>query len=169
MVDAMRSKYHLIGKTFGRLTVIGFAGRSNVGEYLWRCHCLCGKDTTVKSQKLRLGYTKSCGCLKVEMRRYIRIHGMRKSREYQTWIGMKARCSNPHSGYFKNYGGRGIKVCDRWLKDFPNFFSDLGPRPEGYSLDRIDSNGNYEPSNCRWASIKTQQRNKRSNQLITHD
>lgn len=96
----------------------------------------------------------------------IRVHGLSSTRAYLTWQHMKRRCLNPKLGQFKDYGGRGITICERWMR-FGNFFADMGERPKGKTLDRIDNNGNYEPGNCRWATKKEQQRNMRSNRLVT--
>ena len=160
-VSLIRSIHDLSGKQFGRLVVLSLFGRSSVGECVWRCLCSCGKQTNVKSQKLRLGYTKSCGCLRIQMRRYVKIHGMRNSREYETWCRMIARCTNPKTPEYHNYGGKGVKLCHRWRSEFLNFFRDMGPRPAGMSIDRINCAGDYEPDNCRWATRLQQNRNRR--------
>jgi hypothetical protein len=100
---------------------------------------------------------------------YGKTHGMHNTPEYRTWTGMKERCYNPSADSYKNYGGRGITVCDRWRDDFPAFYADMGPRPsENHSLDRRDTDGNYEPENCRWATRSEQQKNKRPMQRKTH-
>lgn len=158
--------YELTNQRFGRLFVtkkIGLDKRSNV---LWECKCDCGKVIQTTSPNLVSGKSKSCGCLGAENRlKSVTKHGATKNKsrtnEYSIWNGMKNRCLNPKNNGYKNYGGRGIKICDRW-NDFANFLADIGPRPgKEYSLDRIDSNGNYEPSNCRWATRKEQAATKR--------
>lgn len=119
--------------------------------------CDCGGKITVSISSVKTGHTKSCGCIK---------HGMSKTREYRSWNGMRSRCNNKNGKSYKNYGGRGIKVCPRW-DSFEKFIKDMGKCPAGKSLDRIDNNGNYEPSNCRWTSYEEQANNRRSNNLLT--
>ena len=179
----------LTGQRFGRLTVIRESSyRSNKSGTWWECQCECGKIVNVLSVRLRYGTTKSCGCLRKENKSYypknrkkrkpiseetrekfrqnmIRrntTHGLSKTKEHKAWRGMKNRCFNIKDRDYKNWGGRGITVCDRWKSSFANFLSDMGKAPEGYSLDRINNNGNYEPSNCRWADNSTQRKNTRS-------
>jgi len=164
----------LTGKRFGRLTVIERGENGRRGQRRWRCLCDCGRETIVTGGNLRSGGTKTCGCMEGVLK-----HGATRgsrSAEYRAWLAMKHRCLNPNLLHFKNYGGRGITVCDRWLHHqddgvhpFLNFLADMGPRPEGrtgkmptFSLDRIDNDGNYEPSNCRWATTKEQMTNRRN-------
>jgi len=129
----------------------------------WVCQCSWGSDPRpVLQASLLNSSSKSCGCLKNEMTSGInRKHGMSETKEYNTWCLMKRRCNNPKEVGYKYYGGRGITVCDRWLESFQNFYEDMGKCPEGMSLDRIDVNGNYEPSNCRWATHSEQSYNQR--------
>lgn len=153
-----------IGKKYGRLTVIADPViRGPRREKHIPCICDCGSELTVYCQSLITGNTKSCGCLQGESR-----HLKSKSREYYSWKGMIQRCLNESHTYYPIYGGRGIRVCERWM-DFRNFYSDMGDRPSGFTLDRIDNFGDYEPQNCRWASQKTQLRNMRANRLIYHN
>jgi hypothetical protein len=131
----------------------------------WLCKCECGNDRVYGSWLLRQGKVKSCGCKRGELTRQLKTkHGCAVdgsvTTEYRIWLGMHNRCNNPHTSKFKHYGGRGIRVCEQW-KDFSVFLRDMGPRPEGMSIDRIDVDGHYEPSNCRWATAKTQAQNKR--------
>lgn len=136
------------------------------------CECACGKIIEVQAQHLRTGNTSSCGCKKVELQNKARMkHGLSKTRIFNIWQGMKARCYNSKTVGYENYGGRGISVCSEWLNDFMCFYewSINNGYSEELSIDRIDVNGNYEPSNCRWADDETQANNKRNNIIITHN
>jgi hypothetical protein len=162
----------LTDQVFGRLTVKSLSEeKTKDGRIQWYCLCECGNFRTVAAKRLRNGYTKSCGCLAKEnsiaLGKACATHGMSKTPEYITWQHMKDRCLNPKHEAFSHYGGRGIKVCDRWLNSFENFYEDMGPRPRGKTLDRKEFNGNYEPNNCRWASSKEQANNQTNNRLIT--
>jgi hypothetical protein len=154
------------GKVFGRLTVLHRSTQS--GRPKWVCKCSCGTMTTVRSDHLRSGCTTSCGCLNLEhsAQRGLR-HGLSGTPEYNTWSAMIARCESEGNPAWSWYGGRGIKVCPRWRRSVVAFYLDVGPRPEGHSLDRIDNNGNYEPGNVRWATHREQMRNTSRNKLIT--
>lgn len=154
----------LTGKRFGRLTVIAENGVTKHGKILWLCRCNCGNECTVTGNHLKSNHTRSCGCLFIES---ITKHGMNGNRTYRTWHGMRSRCDNQNHTTFNNYGGRGIGVCSRWIT-FKNFLADMGKRPEGMTLERIDNDGNYEPSNCKWATQKEQHRNTRHNRMITY-
>jgi len=167
----------LTGKSFGRLVVRERAGADKGGHARWRCLCLCGRETIVEGGSLRRGDTASCGCIAIERGRDQGLSNIRHghstdgghSPTYHSWHAMTQRCTNPkHKGY-PNYGGRGIKICERWRK-FSNFLADMGERPEGKTLDRKDNDGNYEPGNCRWATYGEQNSNQRrrfSNSMVS--
>jgi hypothetical protein len=151
----------LTGQTFGRLKVIREDGRNRHRSVMWLCRCECGADTRVASGELTKGHTKSCGCA-------ITTHGMTGTPLYDRWAGMIARCENPNSSGWHNYGGRGITVCPRWRESFQAFYDDMAAGfREALTLDRINVNGNYEPSNCRWATPYEQARNTRKNRHMT--
>lgn len=152
----MPNKLQLKGKRFGLLMVLPEAGRDGQGNVTWLCICDCGKETTVRGNHLISNITKSCGCLIGKKE----THGLSKSPEYHCWESIIQRCTNPNNSAFHNYGSRGITVCDRWL-DFENFYADMGDRPEGLTIERVANDGDYEPSNCIWATRSTQQRNHR--------
>lgn len=162
----------MIGQRFGRWTVIkedGFAlvGKKRVRkkEMLW-CICDCGSERSVTKENLKNGTSNSCGCLKLELiHKNNYLHGRNTSDPtYATWSALKDRCKNPKAQNYKNYGGRGIRVCKEW-ESFENFLRDMGEKPNGMSIDRIDVNGNYEAGNCRWATCREQARNQRNKVL----
>lgn len=156
--------YDLIGQRFSRLLVLkrdlNIGGKGK--QIKWICQCDCGNITSSGSYELRKGTTKSCGCFsryRDHTQDNIR-HGMHKTRTYHSWEQMKQRCQNPKATRYPSYGAVGITVCERWQL-FDNFFADMGDRPEGKTLDRINPFGNYEPGNCRWATYKEQANNQR--------
>lgn len=166
----------LVGKKFGRLTVVAEAGRElrqNSGrlspQVQWRCLCDCGNELICITGRLTNGNTKSCGCLKNELiGNRSRTHGRCRSPEYNSWCAMKDRCNNQNNQDYEQYGGRGIKICQRWDESFEAFLQDMGLRQKGKNtVERLDANGDYEPSNCRWASQKEQTRNKRNSRRLT--
>jgi hypothetical protein len=164
----------LSGRQFDRLTVIDFAGRNKWNQPMWKCRCNCTNERIVCGNDLRSGGTRSCGCLTKEVRKtqvgsahpnFKHGHALQNghSSTYRSWQAMINRCTNPAVPGWEYYGGRGIKVCDRWQGEhgFENFISDVGLRPKGMTLDRKESNGNYEPLNCRWATAAAQDHNRR--------
>ena len=163
---------NLIGKKFERLTVIQRGGNNRWGNSRWLCRCECGNEKIILGKNLKSGHTKSCGCLHIEKtieRSITHGHTTKRniSKTYQAWHDMISRCTNPNNKRYQDYGGRGIKVCKRWLK-FENFLEDMGEVPEGCQIDRIDNNKGYDKSNCKWSTRKEQQRNMRNNLYFTY-
>lgn len=163
-----------LGQVFGRLTVVSRAPNDKTRNSQWNCVCECGTQKIVRSKCLKLGKVKSCGCLQREViivANKLRIkHGLATGplpRVYVIWSGILQRCYNKNNQSYKDYGARGITVCDSW-HIFTNFLADMGEPPKGYSIERKDNNGNYCPQNCIWASAKTQNRNRRSNRILTY-
>lgn len=160
----------ITGRRFHRWTALALCGRSNSGKALWRCKCDCGTEQVVIGGNLISGISKSCGCWDSEVtalrNRQNTQHGHsiggKTSREYNSWTAMIKRCYRPRDISYHLYGGRGIKVCQRWRDSFQHFFNDMGLRPKNTTLDRKDPYGNYEPSNCRWATHLEQAHNKRA-------
>lgn len=159
----------LSGERYGRLTVLRLSHRVKCVNY-WECACDCGAVSIVSASNLRAGHVRSCGCFRRQRITKINAtHGMSHTPEHRTWASMNSRCTNPKDPSFPRYGGRGISVCERW-QSFENFIEDMGgARPAGTTIDRIDNDGNYEPGNCRWATVKQQSNNRRSNVLLTID
>lgn len=166
----------LAGQQFNRLTVIeraGYRGKNIV----WLCRCECGNQTKVTGTHLKTGHTKSCGCLVVEVSRENgksrATHGMKRTRLYHVWRDIKIRCFNHNSSNFPIYGGRGITMCEEWRSSFESFrnwavangYDDNAPFGQ-CTIDRIDVNGNYEPTNCRWITNEKQSNNRRNNRII---
>lgn len=155
---------NLTGNKYGRLTVVGLLGKNKKKSYVWECKCECGSTIYRDASTLHCGRVKSCGCL---VKLVNTRHGLSRSYIYTTWRQMLCRCYVPTNCNYKNYGARGITVCDRWRSSFKAFVFDMGHRPSPtHSLDRIDTLGNYTPENCRWATNKEQSNNKRNNVLL---
>lgn len=159
----------LSGQRFGRLLALHSPARDRHHNRLWLCRCDCGTEKLVKSGALTGGNTASCGCLHREvMTPHGATVGGKRSPEYLAWGHMRRRCQDPQHPQFRNYGGRGIAVCERW-QEFQNFLADMGARPSPrHSLDRIDNDGSYEPGNCRWATKDVQQHNRRARSNTGH-
>jgi len=162
----MSKRNNLSGQQFGMLTVLEFSHKDTRSNAYWRCRCSCGELTIVQGSNLKSGCTVSCGCYR---KARLVTHGMAGSSIYKAWDSMLHRCTNPNNKRYRDYGGRGIEVCDSWFK-FENFYADMGPRPTAkHSIDRIDNNGPYCKENCRWATPTEQGANQRSNRMLTHE
>lgn len=166
----------LTGKTFGMLTVLRVGGKDNDRAYRWVCECDCGNVMEIRGVSLRAtNGTKSCGCMiAISNKRTKTTHGHSRSADrgacspsYYSWSSMRSRCTNENDSYYHRYGGRGIKVCERWER-FENFLSDMGERPAGLTLDRVNNDGNYEPGNCRWATRAEQHSNRHDNRRLSY-
>lgn len=154
-----------VGQRFGMLTVLAPSPRFDRGAVFWVCECDCGNISHVVGYKLTAGTTRGCGCRNGLATTHGHVRRYKPSTEYRAWRSMRSRCASPGNASFRLYGGRGITVCERWMS-FENFFADMGKKPSRrHSLDRIDSDGNYAPENCRWATSAAQQQNRRDSRL----
>lgn len=161
----------VIGARYGRLVVVGQSlARTTIGAVQWSCECDCGERKDVEGSALRAGRVSSCGCLWQESQSTrSREHGLTGTLTYKSWQNAIQRCTNPNNPKYADYGGRGIRVCDRWVNSFEAFFADMGERPVGLTIERKDNDGNYEPGNVRWATRKEQTRNRRCTKLEPHE
>lgn len=167
----MSKSIDLTGNKFNRWTVLERAMPNSKHRLArWVCKCDCGAMRIVLGGGLRSGASKSCGCYRIERTTKhgeSRITNGHPSKEWVAWGHMKSRCLNLNDPYYKDYGGRGITICDRWLSSYVNFLEDMGRCPKNLTLERINNNGNYEPTNCKWATMREQNRNSRNNVWIT--
>ncbi len=160
----MASIINLVGKRVNKLTVVAFFGRTENYHYMWKCKCECGGEAIVDGSDLRSGRAKGCGCL---IGKQNTTHGKSKTKTYNVWFGMRKRCHDPQDPAYKNYGARGVSVCDEWLSSFDAFYRDMGDPPEGKTLDRINNDLGYSKENCRWIGMAEQMNNKRNNRVLT--
>ena len=177
--QSIKSSEIASGQKFDRLTALRFSHKQGKFE-MWFCECICGQQVEKRKHTLIAWITKplyktlSCGCARSESVRagkekagYLTQHGLSHTKTYRSWIHMLDRCFNQKHPHYVDYAGRGISVCERWRKSFLAFYEDMGERPKGLSLERIDNTGNYEPKNCKWATQFEQTKNMRSNRFIT--
>lgn len=162
---------NIAGLKRDRLMVKKFVGYNPKGHDLWLCECICGNTRISTRYDFNRGGFKSCGCYQREVSRdRVTTHGKTKTKEFRIWTGMKTRTTNPKCPQYHRYGGRGISICERWMNSFDAFLSDMGTCPsDKHSIDRINNDGNYEPSNCRWSTFIEQCSNRRNNRKITHN
>jgi hypothetical protein len=162
----------LTGQKFNRLTVIKRVENSKKGDVRWLCQCECGNSKIIAGDSLKAGMTKSCGCYNKEIAsKRLKTHGLTKTRLYRIWSHIKERCYNPNHDAYKNYGGRGIKMCSEWLSDFVNFYNwaIINGYADNLTIDRINNNSDYNPKNCHWVNRTYQNRNRRNTIKFTYE
>lgn len=165
-----RATEKMLGMRFGRLLVKEFAHKKSTGRLFWLCVCDCGKDHIVAGKELKNGNTRSCGCFQLEIRtKHGHAVNQEKTPEYNSWSMMKQRCLNPSATGYENYGGRTdpgpITICPQWIGSFPTFRKDMGPRPAGTTIHRVDNDRGYSPQNCIWATRSEQRQNQRDTRI----
>ena len=164
----MAAKINLVGEKFGHLVVLSQEASVKRNTY-WKCQCDCGTTIVCKTKSLRLEGKTSCGCDTFDRRSVkLRTHGLSKTPVYKSWRMMKSRCLNPNYTHYEYYGGRGVSIYPEWVSSFEKFLEDMGPRPDGYTLDRKDTNGDYTPENCRWSTREEQVDNRRNTVFLEY-
>lgn len=167
MAVAMLPASDCAGHRYGRLVALHCIKNTKSTSALWMCQCDCGNQKAIQASSLTLGRTRSCGCISRERKHQQGTHHASKTVEVRAWQLAKQRCYNKSGANYVNYGGRGIKMHHSWIHDVSAFIRDMGPRPRGYTLDRINNDGDYAPGNCRWATRTQQNNNNRRNRFVT--